>query len=375
MKKVLHITGYFDERMVYQENLLPLGEKFHGAKPYIVTSDVLPFSKDVLKKGVSYVDGIPVIRIKTLFHIQPKLPFFLIAYKLIKRLKPDVIFVHGIGPILLQVLLYSLFSNFRIVFDCHSEPSKHNKKFIGILYHRFFRYLMLFFNRKIDFFYGVAPECCQFIEEVYKPNKEKIKLLPLPGKYLKRPKVNERKQLAKSLNLPLDKILVLHTGKLPGLKETLSVLKVFQRADIIERFHLIIAGSIDDLFYRENKEIIEVEHVTNLGWLDTNELRKIMIISDILLQPGSLSNSFIDAMCCGLPLALKDTPQGKYLTQFGNGLLFEKGIDQEYTQAIALKLISNIKNLEKFQQNAIESQKILDYRTTAKITVNHYNLI
>jgi len=359
--------------MVYQENLHPVGEKFHGVKPIIVTSDVLTFSKEVLEKGVSFIDGVPVIRIKTLFHIQNKLPFFLVSYKLIKRLNPDVIFVHGIGPQFVQVLFYSLFLDFRIVFDCHSEIGKHNRRFIGKIYHGFFRYLIAVFESKIDFFYGVAPESCQFIEETYKPNKEKIKLLPLPGKYLKRATKDERKHLAESSKLPSGKILVLHSGKLPGLKETLSVLKVFQRADICEKFHLIIAGSVDEKFYRENKDLIETENISYLGWLDANELRKMMMISDILLQPGSLSNSFIDAMCCGLPLALKDTPQGRYLTQFGNGILFQKGIDQDYIETIASELTSNIKNIENFQKKAIESQKILDYRTTAKITVDDYN--
>ena len=52
-----------------------------------------------------------------------------------------------------------------------------------------------------------------------------------------------------------------------------------------------------------------------------------MLGCDYLIQPGSLSNSFIDAICCGLPLILLNTPQGKSLTSSGNGILIQENSD------------------------------------------------
>ena len=44
------------------------------------------------------------------------------------------------------------------------------------------------------------------------------------------------------------------------------------------------------------------------------------------MQPGSLSQVFIDAICCRNYLILDNTPQGKFLTNLGNGILSARNL-------------------------------------------------
>ena len=129
-----------------------------------------------------------------------------------------------------------------------------------------------------------------------------------------------RKKIIQKYNISEDNKIFLHTGKLPGRKKSKELIKAFSNTN--GKYTLLITGSLDSDFK------IFVDNVTKkkkniifCGWKSVDELRDYMLGSDFLIQPGSLSNSFIDAICCGLPLILHNTPQGVSLTSYGNGLL------------------------------------------------------
>jgi hypothetical protein len=73
---------------------------------------------------------------------------------------------------------------------------------------------------------------------------------------------------------------------------------------------LIIAGEFtnDDEAQSLKKSLSIDNRVDLLGWKSPLEIRTIMFISDIIAQPGSLSNSFLDAACVGAPLLLASSP-------------------------------------------------------------------
>lgn len=369
--KILHITGYYNKYVSYQENLLPKGEREYKNNVYIITSNTKPryYGAGYYDRNVEW-DCIPIIRLKTWFLLKKSWPIIYVPLKLIRRINPSVIFLHDVNPYTIQILLMSkigLLKGVKLFFDCHSEVGKDNKNFAIRKYNLFMKYFFKLFGGNIYKYYGVAPECCEFIENVYKVPTKKIKLLPLPSikNLLSNSEVNNVKE---KYSLALDKTILLHSGKLPGNKLTnivLDALTLLSDAD----FQLVITGSIEDSFRLKYEHLLQQSNVLILGWLSPNELRDVISASDILVQPGSLSNTFIDALCCGTAIILNETSQGKYLTKGGNGELLKDNFSIEELVNLITKVSSN---LEYYNSNAQKIAENFDYRTLARITLDDY---
>lgn len=368
--KILHITGFYNKKISYQENLLPYGERRLGNSVYILTSTSRTnFDVDELYKSGIERDGLPIIRIKTLFSIKG-IPIFYVPYKLLKRINPDIIFLHDINPYTIQILLIrgmGFMRKTKFYFDCHSEAGKDNKNYLIRFYNKIFKYFFKIFDKYVHKYYGVAPECCQFIEEVYQVPKNKIKLLPLPSK-LNLKNNEEINYLKTKFNIAKDKINLLHSGKLPGNKLTQIVLNAVSMLPE-EKYDLIITGSIEESFYKKNQALFKKKNINFLGWKQPDELRDIISSSDILVQPGSLSNTFIDALCCGIPVILNNTPQGRYLTQNKNGeLLKVNNSEDELIEKISM-ISSDIKE---YNEKAFQVAQKFDYLNIARSTLYDY---
>ena len=94
-----------------------------------------------------------------------------------------------------------------------------------------------------------------------------------------------------------------------------------------------------------------------------------MLGCDYLIQPGSLSNSFIDAICCGLPLILLNTPQGKSLTSSGNGILIQENSDH-YLENFLRNI--NVVNYKRLLENAEKCHKKYDYIEVARLSLKKF---
>ena len=173
--RIVHLTGYFSSKMSYQENLLPAGQHKLGFRTFCITSNVYPtYIKEKESKKIFRTRGFCVLRLKSLFHIKNKLPFFYVPFSLLRRLRPDILMVHDVGPSLFWALFYKAFNkNVWLQVDFHSEINKDGISFISKIYHGFYKLIFKIFDSYVDEYFGVAPECCAFAEEVYKINKKK----------------------------------------------------------------------------------------------------------------------------------------------------------------------------------------------------------
>ena len=369
--KLVHLTGYFSKTMSYQENLLPAGQQMLGFKTYCLTSNVFPdYVKEDDKKNIFRSRKFIVIRLQALFHIKNKLPFFYVPYRLLKRIKPDVLMVHDVGPSLFWALIYKLLNpNVWLQVDFHSELNKDAVSTLSKFYHAFYRIIFKLFDSSIDEYFGVAPECCNFAREIYKIKSERIGLLPLPAvsQDLSKRDYAREKILAKYCINPQNKIF-LHSGKLPGRKKSKELVEAF--STIKDSNTLLITGSLSSEFqsYLDIK-IKENPNIIFCGWKSVEELREYMLGCDYLIQPGSLSNSFIDAICCGLPLILLNTPQGKSLTSSGNGILIQENSDH-YLENFLRNI--NVVNYKRLLENAEKCHKKYDYIEVARLSLKKF---
>jgi len=373
--KIVHLNGYFKDDVIYQENLLTIGQKELGHEVILLTSRyeydmVVNSSTRKLPSGEYFFNGIKVIRIDDYLEVKKNaLVLLKNLLKYFNQIKPDIIFFHDVSPHLIHGIIYKILNpNVILHIDFHSDEYNAGNSFIGPLYHFFWRVFFKLFRSKFEKYFGVAPESVHFINKFYKIPKEDIILLPLPGDANL---LDQKKSIRQETRLKygiedFHKVLI-HTGKLPQGKETKLVLEAFEKIKD-ENFRLLIVGSIDSFFMPILDAFLKRdERIIFLGWLKPIEVQKLLLASDLMIQPGSLSHTFIKAICSGLPLILNDTPQGRYLTSQGNGRLLEM------KSAILLSEIiidaTNEKNYQCLQDEAIKTANIYHYKNIAKLSL------
>lgn len=371
---IVHVTPYLVECMAYQENLLPEGQALLGHDVTIITGVNEPdfgFNKGTRRRqsgSVTY-GNCTLVRLDHHWEFTNRTPVLKSLYAEVEKRRPDILFIHDVGVALVVGLWYkSRNPNVLLHFDCHSDFKNSLTSRLGPFYHGFFRLIFRFFLSKFDRVFAVAPETVEFLREVYRVPEERITLLPLPGNAsLIRDSHGTRARVRTELGFAEEHRVLIHTGKLPGDKCTLTVLEMFRelRGEI---YRLIIAGDISQSFRATFESFLAAdERISYQGWVSAERLRELFMASDMLLAPGSLSNTFIDAICSGLPVILDDTPQGRFLTSWGNGVT--------HTRGTHLDLLATVKgcldgdSVEHMREHALMAANYLDYRNVAKISL------
>jgi 1,2-diacylglycerol 3-alpha-glucosyltransferase len=373
---ILHINGYFKEDVVYQENLLTIGQAELGHKIYLLTSCYEPEMKINRKKrkyppGFYNYKNITVIRVSDFLEIKKNaLVLLKNPFLIIRKIKPDIIYFHDVSPLLISAIFYKIF-NPKVIYhiDFHSDEYNSLNSFLGKYYHFFWRMYFHYFKNFFAKFFCISPEVISFVDKYYKIPKDLLIHLPLPGEtdsLINDPNIKIKAR--GEFNLDESNIVLVHTGKIPKGKDTLLVLNAF--SNILDgKFRLLIAGSIDahfeDIFSNALKND---KRIIYLGWLSPDKMKTLFYASDLLVQPGSLSNSFISAICCGLPILLNNTPQGQHLTSFGNGeLIYNKNLSEVKYK---IERIVQTEAYSRYKNNALKAAKIFHYLNIAKISLS-----
>ena len=297
------------------------------------------------------------------------MPFLKGLLRKIYQERPDILFIHDVGPSLVTGMFYKILNPaVRVHLDCHSTPANARTSLIGPFYHFLFRLLFVFFAGSIERFFAISPETVEFMTTHYGIKRQQITLLPLPGDSSGLvDKQTTKTMIFEQLGITSECRIVLHSGKMPGDKETLCVLESFcQIAD--EKLRLILVGSVDKSFrITLDQYKAKDSRIMELGWLSAAELRDVMLACDVMVQPGSLSNSFIDAICCGAPVILDDTPQGRYLTKGDNGVV----ISRENLSSLASQIEACLQKERNqvLRRNALKEAEFYSYVNNAKISL------
>lgn len=362
---IVHLTGYFKLDVMYQENLLckGLAELTHDV--HVLAGDLEPdfiVNKNSRKihSKTEFIDGFTVHRMKPTFELKKNaLTYFPGVYKKLKKLNPDVIFIHDNGLYLFSALYYKFLNNKVILlWDSHSDYTNSLNSKFGKIWHKFFGLVLNIFNNYFKQFYYIAPEMGVFVRNEYFL-KKKTSLLRLPGIDSIS---DELKDFFEQIR-EKDTFIIFHTGKLPQLKKTYELYQAC--INLPFKWKLIIAGEFtDDHEAQSLKNSLSVDNrVDLLGWKSPLEIRTIMFISDIIAQPGSLSNSFLDAACVGAPLLLASSPMANDIVCEGNGFLIQGKIDNESIKNGLIFCHSNIKELKK---NSLKVKQKFHYLTISK---------
>jgi 1,2-diacylglycerol 3-alpha-glucosyltransferase len=373
--RIVHVTGFFIEGMSYQENLLPAGQAALGHDVHVISGTRDPdfgFNSETRFHliGEFHYRGFTVKRIAHWLDLGNRGPVFKGLYGAIAQLRPDVLFIHDIGTALLTGIHYKLRNpGVRLQMDCHSDVKNARTSTLGPAYHYFFKWVFRWFGSNFERFFAVAPSAAEFMTTYYGLARERVTLLPLPGDNSVVARATEiRGRVRRERGVDERHQVLVHTGKMPGDKETLAVLKMFQTLPG-SQLRLWLIGDIDRGFQPVFERFRDADpRIEYLGWLDADKLRETFAACDLLVAPGSLSHTFVDAICAGLPVVLDETSQGRYLTQWGNGMTVPRGSIDALAAAVSQALTPVVAT--SMRKAAVSAGHWLDYRNIGRISLS-----
>ena len=383
--KIVHVTGYFQPELGYEEYYLALNQKKLGHDVYIITSDRianLPNLKDSLKEinseyntrfrpvGFSDVNGIKVYRLKTIFEAKD----FLIVKgikKILKEINPDVVHTHEPRQFMTMLpALYKKRFGYKLITDQHDYdifPTIKSKFMTYVVRRSICRFA---FNRS-DKIIAITPESREFIRRVYDIKKDIID--STLGADTSRFKFNKEKrdEIRKKFNIK-DNVLVISSGHIGRNKKLEILINAFSKT---KNSILMFIGGGDNGYISELKDITNKlgidKRVIFLGRISQEEMPCYYSAADIGAWPFRATITIIEAMACGLPVVIPNANTVKHLVQYENGLTFEdeKDLQNKLSMLIDDKTLRN-----KLSKNAVSvTKKKFGYDVIAKRYLEIYN--
>ena len=318
--KILMLCDYYNETLEFQENLLAKYYAKHGHQVVVVTStyesvfDYYEGKHDNSVPSRTYFDDYAkIIKLRYRYNFLNKIRAFPSIRNILEEEAPDLVFLHGIMPNMLDAVAYKKkHPECVLILDCHADHSNSGKNWfsIRVLHGVIRKWLVDRARPYLSRIFMVVPTGLKFFHEVYKVPYEEMELLPLGadvdlGRQVRQSdKISE---LRKKYNLSEDSKVVFTGGKLSRRKKTELLIRAIRESDI-DDLHLLIVGdaSQDDHDYKAllEKEAGGQANIHFAGWLNSEEVYQHFAISDIAVFPASQSILWQQAISMGLPLVV-----------------------------------------------------------------------
>lgn len=375
--KILHccLACFYVDGFGYQENILPIYNQKDGHEVMIIAS-----TETFLDGMLSYIKpstyttetGIPIVRLpytNILPHgIAKKIRYYPGFMDQLESFKPDIILFHGTTAYDIITVAYykKLYPHVKLYVDCHEAYYNSAQNILSkyvlhkMLYRKWFRKALPYIDKVL--YVGTGER--EYLIEMMGLKDDEMEFYPLGGVIIDQTEKQEkRKQVYYRHGLSKNHILFVHSGKLNALKRTTDLLCAFSRVKD-ERFRLVIIGNMPKDTKIELETLINKDsRVQFIGWKSQDILREYLAAADMYLQPGSVSATLQNAICCGTPVMI-------YPHECYNLFVKKNGV-RVLTVQDMVKVFTNIQkgilNLEDMSRAAIKyALEYLDYRKLAK---------
>lgn len=357
--KIVHIIGYIQPEMGYEEHYTAKWQAKLGHDVHVVTSDrIYPFKGKSKKEryrgtGVFNHSGYTIHRLKTLLELPNELIFVQKLFKTIKDLTPDLLYIHeGRSPMQFLASYYAKRNNILYVADHHQykiDSLKYLKQ------NNILRYYVLSFIRNSQentirrfmnkYVYNnsimvlpVSEGCKIDLVERLKIPEDKTYQTPLSVDadifyYSK----EYRAKVRKAFHIGDSCILIIQVAGSYHKLKRINLYAELLENDSLAKFKLLIVGAkeyLNELRQHKffNKRILFVESQPS------NELYKYYSAADIAVWISHRSVSILEAMSCQLPIVIPNFGGEKGFIQ-NNGYLID---DSQMNQ-----LVKNLVDFEK----------------------------
>jgi glycosyltransferase involved in cell wall biosynthesis len=371
--KIAHIvlSGVYTEGMSYQENMLPLQNARDGNDVIIVAS-CQKWEEDRIVSAdegmIRTEGGIRLYRVPfdmmVLGFLAEKIRKSSGLMKIMTEFHPDIIFMHDLQSFEIKNLAKYKRDNSGTLFlvDSHADAYNSSKNFLSrcVLHKGVYRSWLAASMDAIDRVFYINQAGREFIERMYRCDKDKMEFFPLAGDVIPRDK-KEIEQIRKDLGADDDTVLMFHTGKIGREKRTKELLEIFSEYSS-SSFKLAIIGKIDESYKREMGNRLTDANVAYLGWMEGREMVRYLSAGDVYVQPGSASATLQAAICSGNAVIAAGRDRYEGIID-GNGWIIE---DPAELRRIFSLIVEDPSILKMMKEKSSEiAERRLNYRIHA----------
>jgi len=340
--KILIIVDYFQPKLGYSETFLAneyikkwyevlvlTSDHFYPFPDYENTSWKILWKRE--QKTWFYIEEwIPTKREKLKFEVFNRVYFENIE-KNIQEFWPEQVIVNGIASIT-AIIVVKLKNKYNFKLTCFDSNlmSIINQwlKIKQLFYFVFKLFFSKYLENSVDKFVWVQEETCEIINKFYWINKDKIEFIPLWTDIEKfRFDKDERENIRKQYNIPLDSIVLIYTWKLILdkwydilMKSTSKIVNANKNIYVI-----VIWSWPKDLIDEMNEYIKDFkENYIFVDFVKNEELYRYFSASDIWIWPLQESVSMVEAASCNLPFIANDKIWTKLRISNNNALLYKQ---------------------------------------------------
>ena len=260
--------------------------------------------------------------------------------------------------------------------DSHTDFINSAKNFISkyILHKIIYRYFIHKIIPYIEFYYGTTPLRCEFLEEVYKVPKHKIKLLNFGADDTIFKTINRKKtslDFRKKNNIKRNSFVFVTGGKIDERKNIHLIMQAFIELKS-PNVYLVVFGVPNDIMKKRFEKYKNAKNIIQLGWLNNKQIYEALLSSNFGLFPGSHSVLWEQSIGIGLPCAFKRWHGMEHVDVGGNCVFFEDGSKNEIFDLVN-KIINSKKYFEKLNLNAMKYGPInFSYSQISKKAIKQY---
>lgn len=346
--KVVHIEDFFHPNAGYQINILPKHMVKKGIDNYIITSEIdnVPNSltsffgrENIEKYDKEYEEmtGVKIIRVPTKGFVSSRAVFGNELDKEIKKIKPDVVYVHGNDTLVgMKYIWEQKKHDFALISDSHMLEMASSNRF-NKLYRVFYKAFITPRIKK-NRLTVIRTQNDSYVEKCLG-----IPLAQAPwisygsDTLLFHPDQNEKKQFKIENNIPEDSFVIIYAGKLDESKGGLFLAETLQKKFEADRnVVFVIVGNTSGEYGRNVEEQFSLSENAIIRFPTQRyiDLAHFYKGSDLALFPRQCSLSFYDVQACGLPVISEDNNINIARCSHDNGFNFKQGNVDDFRKKI-----------------------------------------
>ena len=328
--KIGRVYATFQTDLKYSEHYLAKELSKDGHLTTFITSDkYLQFWKKYLKnyqkQGTYTTDYFKIIRLAAFFPLE-KVIFknWFKLYGILFNSKFDIFHLYGLGNLssILVLFLATLKgkSSPPIIISDHTNPITHKRDgAFSRVYYFFMRMFIAIFKSKIEKIITFSEVGTDILSKRFNLPKKFFTSIPLGydhDRYKYIPKIKNSNH----------KFVIGFAGKIDQKKRIDFLIETLSEIDLIDKIKLIIVGikkNDDYCTYIESlgdNSNLEIEF---RPFLETYKLAEFYNFVDLVIYPGSISITTIEANGCGTPVIIyKSIDKLESRVEDGRGLLF-----------------------------------------------------
>ena len=356
--KILHIcTTQYTDKWTYQENLLAKYHRKMGHEVYLITS-MYCYKDGVLTEDTvnrfTDCNGVNIIRLqKKNSLLGAKLPSFEKFYETIEEVSPDLIFSHGCQyrDIACVAKYCKAHPECELRVDNHADyiNSATNWLSKNILHKKVWKHYAKKIYPYVKIWYGVTPARIDFLVDIYKIPRDKIRLLVMGADdelVTEAIKPEKKAEIRRKYKIKDNDFLIITGGKITSAKR--RVIDLMEAVNRINRENvkLIVFGSVSP----ELKDALEgqcSDKVQYIGWVESQESASYFAASDLVVFPGLHSVFWEQVVAVGVPMVCSHFSGMEHIDLGGNVRFLYGKDDEIYNTLLSILDDGSYPNMKK----------------------------